>query len=332
MKISLNNQKIHELAIPSSPKDSESFFEPITEPITEAINIGIDNFQADLKELFLNIGEVIRDGVMNLMHELVDLILTTPTVSDNPVIVKIWVVMRAISYSLIALMFIWQGFMNVVSSSNIGRTVDFKDMFTRMIYALILSTISLNIIDVVIHFNNALIDTLKSNFSIAIDSKLDKTTAWNYFITMCLLIVQVVLSIRIAIQYFMRLGEIWVMSILSPVVYTLWIMPGFGGYLKSWLSRIISVIFTTFFWALILVIYTAMVSLVSLNGTIWGMCMSIALLLFMLKTPSYFNQFLHAQENPLQILNGMKTNVLQRYKVAKGVKSRITNKVRGFIK
>lgn len=315
MEVSINN--IHSFsfgpagAITGAVKDS----------IRDSLTAAWDSIVSNASDLFAYLGEQLKDGVTSLMKELIDLILTTPHVADNPVIFKMWVIVKTISFCLIGLMFVWEGFKKVTSQGSVGRAVEFKDMFVRMVYGLILATFSLDIVDIIIDFNNALVETMRDNFSMTIDSTLNTTSVWNFIITLALVVVQIVLSIKVAIQYFMRQAEIWLMAVLGPIVYTLWISPNFSGYLGSWMRRLFTTVFTSFFWSLILVLYTAMVGTVALTGTVWGMCMSIALLLVMLETPTYIRQFMDAGSNPIQMLNKAKNTAAQKMRQVRNVAS-----------
>src|SRR6185312_8415067 len=75
--------------------------------------------------------------------------------------------------------------------------------------------------------------------------------------------------------------------------------------------RLTTTIFTTFIWALILAIYSGMVNMVSAAGMlvgfatlgpIAGICLSIAMLLIMIETPSFLKSFIDNQPNALQLL------------------------------
>lgn len=282
----------------------------------------IDNLKEDLSDILIYLSEQLKEGITTLMQELVDLILVLPNVSGVPEVVQMWSFMKLISFSIIGLMFVWEGFKKVMSHENIGRTVEFKNMCVRLVYGLILAVLSLDIVDVMINFNNALVETLRDNFNVYIDTKIDTSTVWSYLMTVALVIVQLVLCVRIAIQHFMRLAEIWLMTIIGPVFYVLWINPGMSGYLGSWMRRLFSTIFTTFIWAVILVLYTGLISIVAAKGTIWAMCMSIALLLVMLETPSYLRQFMDAQQNPIQLIRKTKNDIVSKYRQVSSIKNR----------
>lgn len=306
--------------------------EKIRDTIQGPVNDTWEDVKSDIGDFFLSLDGQIRTGVSNLMDDLINLILSTPTVSDQPTVYAIWESVRLISFTLIGGMFAWKGFETVISQGSIGKTVDMKDMFMRMIYGIILAVFSLNLIDIIINLNNVFVESIRLRFPMSIDSKIYKDNTFSYFLSLALLIVQVVLSVRIAIQYFMRLGEIWLMAVLSPLFYTLWINPSMGGYLGTWFRRVTATIFTQLVWAVLLALYTGLVSMVALEETMWGMCMSLALLLTMLKTPNYFHQFMQSSENPFQIINQAKSRTLRNSRKIKNFKNGISKKAKGFIR
>lgn len=308
----------------------------ITDPIREAIQGPVhdtwEETSQDVADFFVSLDEQVRTGVSNLMDDLINLILSTPTVSDQPTVYAIWETIRLISFAIIGGLFVWKGFEMVVSHGSIGRTVDVKDMFVRMIYGIILAVFSLNIVDIMINLNNAFVEGIRDNFSMSIDSKVYRDSFFSYIMSLALLVVQLVLAVRIAIQYFMRLGEIWLMAVLAPLFYTLWINPSMSGYLGTWVRRMFTTIFTQFIWAVILALYTGFVGMMAMDGTVWGMCMSLALLLTMLKTPNYLHQFMQSAENPLQIMSNAKNRTLSNARKIRNFKNGISKKVTGFIK
>lgn len=318
-----------------SKQDEQGPLDFITEPIRKTIQGPVDDTwekaKSDIGDFFISLDEQIRTGVSSLMEDLVDLILTTPTVSDQPIVHQIWSDIQIISFCIIGGLFVWKGLELVLSNGSIGRNVDIKDMFVRMIYGIILAVASLAIVDIMIYLNNAFVEGFRARFPMVIDSKIYRDNTFTYILSMALIVVQIVLSVRIAIQYFMRLGEIWLMTVLGPLFYTLWINPSMGGYLSTWLRRLFTTIFTQFIWAVILALYTGFVSMVALDGTVWSMCMSLALLLTMLKTPNYLHQFMHSTENPFQIMNQAKSRTLRNMRKVKNFKSGISKKVTGFI-
>lgn len=314
---------------------------PVGSSIKDSVNSYLDGIMSDLyekmKELANHAMEQIQSGANIFLKEMLDFVLYTPTLANDPIIEKLWNIVRTISFSLIGLMFVWEGFKKGVSSDLI-RTVEFKQMFVRMIYGLVLSVFSLDLIDIIIRFNEALVTTMKDNFTIQLDSGLQSTGVFSSIMILALLVVQVVIGIRLILQYWMRIAELWFMAIIGPIMYTLWINPNWSGYLGQWFRRLTSTVFTTFAWSIIIAIYSAMISMIASAGMmvgfptlgpIAGMCLSIALLLVMVETPSFLRQFIDSHQSAVTLA---KANITQAVKAAKAIRSlNVKGKVAGWM-
>lgn len=300
-----------------------SLLDNVKEEIKDELNSGWDNIVDKVKEMLLSLAGDLEELSNRFLDELINFVLYTPTVSEDPIILKLWTIVRLISFSLIGMIFVWEAFKKFFSADNIMANVEFKTMLVRMIYGLILAVFSLDIIDLMINFNQAIIETIKINFTIELSQQLTITTVFGFVMTFALLIVQIVLALKLILQYWMRIAEIWLMAIIGPALYVLWINPNWGGYLKQWVSRLISTIGTTLIWAILFAIYSAMVSLVASTGMlvgfptlgpIAGICLSVALLLTMHQTPGFLRSFMNTHDSALDIMKKTTSSVVSTYK------------------
>ena len=290
----------------------------IKEEIKEFVIENIDNAADFIVELFGDLSELLQEGANKFLSEMIEFVMYTPLVADNEIITSLWETIRIISFSIIGVMFAWEGFKKVISSDNVIKHIEFKEMLVRMVYGLILAVFSLDIIDIMINFNNALVDTVKSAFPMTLEQELDINNSFSFIMVICLVVVQMVLGVKLILQYWMRIAEIWLMAVLGPLMYTLWINPRWGNYLGQWVNRLVTTIFTTFVWALILALYSGMVSMISTAGMITGfevlgpvagICLSVAMLMVMIQTPSFLKQFLDNQPSALHLLKSTYNNV-----------------------
>lgn len=291
---------------------------PGEEKIVGFLKENWDSFVDHMQDLFLLLSESLQSGANVFLSEMLSFVLQTPLIAANPVIVEIWAIVRVISFSIIGIMFAWEGFKKVISSDNVIRHVEFKEMFVRMIYGIILAVFSLDIIDIMIGFDNALVNTVKNAFPVTINNNIGVNGAFSFIMVIALMIVQVVLGVKLIIQYWMRMAEILLMAVLGPLMYTLWINPKWGNYLGRWIDRLITNIFTTFVWALIIALYSGMVSAVASAGMlvgfptlgpIAGICLSIALLLVMIDTPEFLRSYLHSGQSPINMIKSTVSNI-----------------------
>ncbi|MDF2533991.1 MAG: hypothetical protein K0R18_148 [Bacillales bacterium] len=287
--------------------------------VDDALNSWVqEHIVGHLADLFHLLSDSLQTGANSFLSEMLGFVLQTPLIAANPVILQIWAIVRVISFSIIGLMFVWEAFKKIISSDNVIRHVEFKEMFIRMVYGIILAVFSLDIIDMMIGLDNALVNTVKNAFPIIVNNSITVNGTFSFIMTLVLIVVQIVLGVKLMIQYWMRMAEIWLMAVLGPLMYTLWINPKWGGYLSSWVSRLTTNIFTTFVWALIISLYSGMVSIVASTGMligfptlgpIAGICLSIALLLVMIETPDFLRQHLASGKNPIAMIKSTVNNV-----------------------
>jgi hypothetical protein len=286
-----------------------------------------------LGEWFYYIADQIQIGSNAFIKEILDFVLYTPDIAGDEIVVTIWNIVRVISFALIGMMFVWEGFKKGIST-DVLKTIEFKQMLIRMIYGIVLSVFSLDIIDILIGFNNTLVQTVKDNFVIHFQTEFTKVGFFGTLVTIVILVVQMVIGIKLLLQYWMRIAEIWFMAVVSPIMYTLWINPSWSGYLNQWFSRLSSTIFTTVAWAILIAIYSSLVSMVSYStilvgyptlGPIAGMCLSIALLLVMIEVPDFLRGFMVSHQSAVKLA---KNNITQAVKT---IKNPVT-KVGGWIK
>lgn len=297
-----------------------SVMDSITNGLKGVVREKWDEFAHHADDLFAYVAQNLQEHANAFLREMIDFILETPLVTDEPIVHHVWSIVRVISFSLVGLMFTWEGFKLAISGGEVLRTVEFKTMFTRMIIGIVLAAFSLDIIDLIIRFNNALIDMVKVNFPITIQRHLTVSGTFGFVMDLALIITQVIIGIRLILQYWMRLAEIWLMSVLSPIVYVLWINPHWGSYYFQWFHRLTTTIFTTFVWALILAMYSSMISMVASSGTlasfptlgpIAGMCLSVSMLLMMIETPSFLRRFMDNQPSALGLLRKTSGNIMR---------------------
>lgn len=300
-----------------------SLIDDFKKSLEEAIQSRVDSFTTEMSNILHTVFSSVESAANKFLKEMIDFVLYTPTLAEDPIVFKLWTIVRIISFSLVGMIFVWEAFKKLFSTDNVVSSVEFKTMLTRMIYGLILAVFSLDIIDLMINFNQAFIETIKLNFTISLDQNLTINGVFGFIMVIALLIIQIVLAIKLILQYWMRIAEIWMMAIFGPILYILWINPNWGGYLRQWVSRLTSTIGTTLVWAILFAIYSALVSLVSATGMLVGfptlgpiasMCLSIALLLTMNHTPAFLRGFMQNQQSVIDIMKSTANDVVSTTK------------------
>lgn len=294
----------------------------LTDSLKDLAAEGWEHFKDNAADIFASLADHLQEFANSFLTEMMDFVLYTPLISHDPIIAKLFGIVRIISFSLIGLIFVWQGFKKAVSvdESIIGHA-EFKKMFVRMLYAFVLAIFSLDMIDILVHFDDALITTVRNMFPIQIKNALTVNGIWSCVTVIALIIMQVVMGIKLILQYWMRIAEIWLMTILGPLVFTMWINPSNASQYSNWIRRIITLIFTTFIWAIMFCLYGAMVSLTAstgmlaafpLLGPIATVCLSLAMLMLMNKVPSLLSTYVdNSSPNALSMVASTAKSVVR---------------------
>ena len=117
---------------------------------------------------------------------------------------------------------------------------------------------------------------MTKNFSIA--NLIPGVKGSGLILAIALLCVELFVSLKILIGFWMRMSELVFLGVISPVVFVLYINKEWGNFLKSWWKRIAAITFTQVAQVALLIIYSAMVNGLVLSGTFNGICLSIATL------------------------------------------------------
>lgn len=272
----------------------------------------------------------VYDGLVYLMREMIKLITHFPTIRDIPEIKTIWIFMMLLSFSCIGLIIVWLATKNFISLGNIIKTVEMKVVFGRLLYALIFVGVSLIFIDWLITFNNLLVDILVMRFDVLRPLNYISSQFFGANLAAAALIIfQMYLSIKIMIGYWLRVAEVNLMAITSPAMYTLWINPSWGGFLNSWLQRLVALIFTQFVQVLILVLYGMVIYKFFEKGTISSLCLAAAFLMLMNNVPTFINRFM-VPDNSVQIMQktwNKITGTPEKVKTAAGKINKVRQKL-----
>lgn len=300
--------------------------------IEDYVSEALKDIGAELKEYAEMAMKSIQDGANIFLKEMTDFVLYTPDITQDPVLIKLWGIIKIISFSLVGGMFVWEGLKKFLAVDNVLNTTEFKKMFVRMIYGLIMAIFSLDIVSLLLRFNEALINTMRDNFPVMIANEIGVSGLFSTIMVFVLMIVQIVIGVKLLLQYWIRIAELWFLAVTGPIVYTLWINPNWSNYLGSWFRKLISTVFTTFVWCILITLYSSMVSMVSSIDMLYGysflgpvasICLSVALLLVMTETPSFLREFMNDHGSMLQKIKSTSTNVVRGIKTPLNFASRV---------
>ena len=261
---------------------------------------------------------------------------STPLMADNSGVFNLWLVMVGITDVLFILVVALLGF-HVMSASTFGlEEVELKHLLPRLGLIFLLINTSIFAIDAVISLSNGMITALNAGFS-------DKSV-WDVLtaivglssgmslVGLLIMVVFLVLAVMLLVYYVLRLVVLYIGAVLSPIVFMVWLLPGFRDFAESAMKTYLTTIFVLFIHVVILQlaasIFVGMV--ISSPGEqlnpLMSMIVGIATILALLKTQGVMSQMSYVSLGPRTAsqLGGQLSNVIRHYN-----ESRIARAVTG---
>lgn len=287
----------------------------------------LDQTGKSINDFLYQLSDSVYNGLIFLMQEMVKLLRKFPLISDTPEIYDVWKIMLYISCTFISFIIVYLAFKNICSISNITKSIEMKVVFGRLLYTLALIIGSLTFVDWLITFNNLLVDFFMETFDV--QNSLQYMASDNItsnLVAACLIIYQMYLALKIMIGFWMRVAELNLMVVVSPIIFVLWINPNWNSYLPEWTRRIVSLIFTQFIQVLLMVLYGKMVYRFYESGSISSLCLAAAFLILMTNTPSFFDRFV-AKDNAAKIVTQTGKSIFNKSRSAANKINSIKKKV-----
>lgn len=249
----------------------------------------------------VNLGYVLTEAVLGFIDSIVqtigspisaaitNFIKITPSVLSNKIIFNFWLILLGITDSLFALIVALVG-LQLMSASTFGfEEVELKKLFPRLGLAFLGANSSIFLIDWIIRLNDTLVSAV---FTQAGDKSLNDVItaiAISGIFTNILMIAFIILAIGVLIFYINRLLIIAVGTVLSPLVFLLWVIPKFSNFADNTAKMFLTAIFSTFVHAIILMLGVSFLSLDNggiINNPILSILMGIGLMGMLLKVTS----------------------------------------------
>lgn len=242
--------------------------------------------------------ENIINSITSIMSDMMSTITKMPKVSSLPGIKNLHTVMSYISFSCVGCITCYKGIKMLFSTSEIDNK-EGRTLLERTTYSLVFSTLSLKTIDIMIDFGNVLIDVLMktNNLSSEDNTLFPQVKGTGLIVALILMCLELLISIKILITFWMRMAELVFSGVISPVIFVLWINKEWSGFLKSWWRRVSILIFTQVAQVLLLVIYGKMINGLIMFGSFNSMCLSIAMLFLVESTPRVISGFMDSGSN-----------------------------------
>lgn len=247
----------------------------LTKLITEAINGFMSN--------------IIEQGLNPILDFLGRYLFSTPDITAQGGLVGIWKTIRIITNALFILVAI-VGAITIASRDHLNiDAYEIRVFAPRLVWGFIVSNLSLYACSFLIELNNGLVRAVTG---VGIDVKnlnlfksigtFSKTLAMAPFLSL----IGLILLFMVAIIYTIRLGMIWVLTILSPLAFAFWVLPQTQFLMRIWSRAYISTVFVQFLHALILTVFLRL----QFEGSMAEGLVSIAVLYLIVKIPKMLLQ------------------------------------------
>lgn len=280
---------------------------------------------------------VLLTAIISFLREIVELAATpflaalsffteaTPLMADNSGVFNLWLVMVGIADILFIVILALVGF-HFMSSATFGfEEVELKHLLPRIGLVFLLMNTSIFIIDAVISLSNGMITALNAGFS-------DKSV-WDVLtaivglqsgmslVGLLIMVVFLVLAVMLLVYYVVRLVVLYIGAVLAPLVFMIWLLPGFRDFAESAMKTYLTTIFVLFIHVVILQLAASIFvgMIVASPGQqlnpLMSIIVGIATVLALLKTQGVMAQMSYVSLGPRTAskLGGQLSNVIRHY-------------------
>ncbi|MCY4088770.1 MAG: hypothetical protein OXF49_01415 [Candidatus Saccharibacteria bacterium] len=230
---------------------------------------------------------------------------STPFMSDNGVVLKMWLAVLGIANGLLILIVTLLGFQMMTASVLGFEELSFKQLLPKIGAVFLLMNASLFIIDVLINLSNGMIEALKLSFDFeSFWVSLNQLFGNSGTLSIALLIISllfVVLAFILMVYYVMRLITLYVGAILSPLVVLLGLLPAFRDFAFISFKTYLSHIFVLFVHTILFILSGSLLAGIQTSSggaTLMSLVLGIATLVAVLKTQGLLNQLHYASVTP----------------------------------
>lgn len=236
----------------------------------------------------------IIENLNSIVNDMLGAITHMPKISTIPGISSVHKTVSLVSFSCVSCLVCYKGIKMLFSPSDI-ENYEGRALLGRMAYSMAFSTMSLKLIDIMIDLGNTMINILIKNNTLS--TLIPKIKGSGLLVAILLLLVELFVSIKILIEFWMRMAELVFSGVISPAIFVLWINKEWAGFLRNWWRRIAILIFTQVAQVLLLIIYSKMINGLVLAANFNSICLAIATLFLIDKTPKVLSGFIDNSNN-----------------------------------
>ncbi len=325
---------------------NNSFNQTATTTTTSAINIvpitsvkpsdGLTQVLIDAISSFMQ--NVVESATKPIVDGIMTFLTTTPTLLDNSVILKFWLIILGIVDSLFVVVVALLG-LHFMSASTLGfDEVELKQLLPRIGLAFLGANVSLFLADYVIVTCNALVKAVLSstgglNHAWVVNAITLQNVTGNTvpLITLIFLLLFLIIAIVLLLMYISRLIMISLFAVLSPFVFLLWIIPRFSDFAEIAVKSYVVTVFIVFVHVVVIQLASSFLTLPeNTNNSLMSIAIAIGLFFTLLKTPSLMMQMVmySSGNNVFKKLGGQIINVISTDGSTGGATSATKNAVK----
>lgn len=307
---------------------SNAFNQTTTSTTTNAINIvpitsikpsdGLTQVLIDAVSSFMQ--NIVESATKPIVDGIMTFLTTTPTLLDNSVILKFWLVTLGIVDSLFVVVVALLG-LHFMSASTLGfDEIELRQLLPRIGMAFLGANVSLFLADYVIVTGNAMVKAVLSstgglNHAWVVNAITLQNVAGNTapLITLIFLLLFLIIAIVLLLMYISRLIMISLFAVLSPFVFLLWIIPRFSDFAEIAVKSYVVTVFIVFVHVVIIQLAASFLTLPeNTNNSLLSIAIAIGLFFTLLKTPSLMMQMVMytSGNNAFRKIGGQIINVI----------------------
>jgi len=257
--------------------------------------------------------EIIINAVTGLLNNIIQAVAapflaaldfftkSTPLMTSNSAVFNLWLAMVGITDVLFVIIVALLGF-HVMSAATFGLDeIEFKHLLPRIALIFLLLNTSIFLIDGIIALSNALISAVGavggSQSVWTVLTNVVNESGGQGVAALLVMLVFLIFSVILLVYYVGRLVTLFVGTVLSPIVFLLWLVPGFRDFSETAMKTYLTTIFTLFVHVVILTLAASLFTGMSgasgndAPNTLMAMMVGLATVIALLKTQGLMMQF-----------------------------------------
>lgn len=231
----------------------------------------------------------------------------TPLMANNSSVFNLWLTIVGITDVLFVLAISLLGF-HIMSASAFGfEEMELKHLLPRLGLVFLLVNTSIFAIDGVIEISNVMIRAINSSGVYSVWQALTQITKQSGGLGIASLLIMIaflIFAVILLVYYVGRIVTLYLGAVLSPLVFLLWLLPGFRDFSENATKTYLSTIFVLFVHVVILELAASLFaglqagfSTSEANG-LMALVVGLATIIALLKTQGVMMQFSYASIGP----------------------------------